>query len=1795
MDTSLHDPALHELLEGSADETVAAILRLRDPRQAPLAARLVARFGDIATCRLARGDILTVRADKAVISLKASRLVAPLAEPLDESIPEALPFLDERRPSGLKETGRGVVIGILDWGCDFAHPNLRHEDGCTRLLALWNQRETTRDAANRFGYGRIYTAAEINEALAAADPYKALGYHPASGDPDNNGAHGTHVADIAAGNGRAPGGPQGIAPQADLVFVHLSTWGSGGRANLGDSVGIMEAVDFVREVAAGRPWVINASVGRTGGGHEGLTLVEQGLDQALIAAPGHAIVQSTGNYFNQRMHASARLRSDQSRSFRWEVDAADITPNELEAWYSGRDVLQVDVKSPDGQLSMSVPLGEQALLSWKGREVGHAYHRAAEPNTGDNHIDIFLYSAAPPGIWEITLTGRDIVDGRVHLYVERDALCDGCQSRFAEEDVDPLFTTGTICNGLRTIAVGAYNAHGESPGTLAPFSSAGPTRDGRIKPDCVAPGVRILAARSTPAEGETTSLYTRRSGTSMAAPHVAGAIALIMEAAGPLPIHVTRSLLLNALDEPVPSLQELYRLGAGYLNVEKAVWAAREYANRTSKAHGWASTPELAETRAADQEEIDMEVAQEYQGTEVTAEPDEDEYVELLEYVRAIDSASAVKTTSMAGHVTEDESYKRTELDDFESGEEVLAPTEKMSPGAETVILAEERVTDGASSSSLLASLMGVEVVDPGFLFDALSAGVPEPKRYYERYFEIIGLPGKPLASTLEMGDILLRRALGEGNLAHVAILANGETFDQNEAVHHSAIVERSIPGRYAVVVEGGVKPHHQSDKFARLVFNSEGLTPLDQMILRLRPAAGEQHRTPATPPALPATTAIPDSALADEYIQAHRSRWCTPGQAGSGTCQSMIAPRSISRVVIHTIAVAPGRTLSGVQQVIRNWQRAGRVASAHYLIDRDGHTTQMVREANVAFHTGVRAYNRDSIGFEHADILNDPAPYTTALYERSAVLVRDIARRYGFNLVVHGIDSTVPGTASVIGHDNIPGATHSDPGPYWDWEYYAMLLRWDGHASQERPLRLVRQVTEIENAPSGWQVRERRMIPVAQAAIRNDPYGARYWRGQPDLESLPAVLEMTVEEPGIYKVSLWWPNVSNANTATPVEIEIVHPASSGLPSPAAQTVTVNQRPNFGRWNDVGRNFTITQRGTRVIVRIGRRTTQTGWVLADAVRLLRIGPAPALADETFQSLSWVQPESAAKSSGYQYFPSGAYLPTISGLPEGNGEEYWDPNNTNNPLLDTGSNKRGIKLSDHFTVDELARSGSKRFDVARIDPELVTCLEKIRRAVEKSVFINSGYRSWWHNVAIYKPNTAKKSRHCSGQAADIRVSQMSGLDLAKIAIDACGDNLGLGIADRYLHVDVRGRWACWGYGSRKAEYEREILAYRDQFRQGRTRQERVGKNERDERDWYAAEDSVEAHSPGRKWSRCPSHSAGDAQWAADTASIDYSHLGDVFNSQPFQFSADHLERLCQLNHFNVSDLSDEVLFGLRGCHIVEGHGENFASSVTLAEDVPDHFGYHCVLGIWKRSLHRLAVFDGSTVPSWGHMCLQKTRGGRRANMLPCGQYIYVVGTHRGQTITVPGAFQLQPECDIVVLRSDNNLVYEIGDRWDLCRPGDNIHPGFSPGYAHFSSAGCQTIPGSFVNKRHTGTWATFRRMAGLNPTNNQDKMGRRSYYVLLTGREARLVSKLTNTLTLARLRFGSSGSSVIALQNGLTKAGSNPGRADGVFGPVTAMAYIEWQNKKTADCIVSPVMAQQLGFDLFDPYQLGGMR
>jgi hypothetical protein len=186
-------------------------------------------------------------------------------------------------------------------------------------------------------------------------------------------------------------------------------------------------------------------------------------------------------------------------------------------------------------------------------------------------------------------------------------------------------------------------------------------------------------------------------------------------------------------------------------------------------------------------------------------------------------------------------------------------------------------------------------------------------------------------------------------------------------------------------------------------------------------------------------------------------------------------------------------------------------------------------------------------------------------------------------------------------------------------------------------------------------------------------------------------------------------------------------------------------------------------------------------------------------------------ELAAAPVEEEAFPSGLTLAPAAGA-TGKDQEHWDPNAAGLPLLATGSSVRSQRVAPNFTVGELVSSGGRAADVARISPALVRCLQAVRDRVGKPVTVTSGYRSWARNVEVYRARgqTPTKSRHCSGQAADISVAGMSGLDLAKAVIDAYGRDVAVGIGASYAHVDVRGTWARWSYASGEAA-RRDIAA------------------------------------------------------------------------------------------------------------------------------------------------------------------------------------------------------------------------------------------------------------------------------------------------------------------------------------------------------------------------------------------------
>jgi subtilisin family serine protease len=462
------------------------------------------------------------------------------------------------------------VVGIVDYGCDFAHKNFQSTSG-TRIEAIWHQGGAdTHDAP--FGYGALYERAAIDAALKQPAPYSTLGYGPARDTPHSQGTHGTHVMDIAAGNGGGSSVP-GFAPEASIIFVDVSSedipWQGPDvvTTSFGDSVRLLEAVRFIFDRAGTRPCVVNISLGTNGGPHDGTTLVERGLDRLVEEESNRAVVIAASNSYSDQIHAAGTVVPGASVEIKWNRPPSTGWQDELDIWYAGADRIAVELLMPDGTSAGIVEPGETGEAQESGKVVLLIASRLNDPNNGDNNIGIFIDDSLPTGVWTLRLIGRTVTNGRFNAWIERD---DTSQASFLD-NIEPDGTIGSISCGRHSLVAASYDAH-KSGTPLSWFSSAGPTRDGRQKPEIAAPGHAVAAAHSRTSTG-----IVIKSGTSMAAPAVTGTVALLLAEAAArgidLDIGRIRTLVTNNLAR-APGVQGWNsRWGGGMLDAAAAMAA----------------------------------------------------------------------------------------------------------------------------------------------------------------------------------------------------------------------------------------------------------------------------------------------------------------------------------------------------------------------------------------------------------------------------------------------------------------------------------------------------------------------------------------------------------------------------------------------------------------------------------------------------------------------------------------------------------------------------------------------------------------------------------------------------------------------------------------------------------------------------------------------------------------------------------------------------------------------------------------------------------------------------------------------------------------------------------------------------------------------------------------------------------------------------------------------------------------------------------------------------------------------
>ncbi|MBR2407391.1 MAG: S8 family serine peptidase [Lachnospiraceae bacterium] len=473
-------------------------------------------------------------------------------------------------------TGRGVLVAMIDSGIDYTHPDFRNEDGTTRIAALWDQtagngigRATKQredmetperilsEAGTAFvnlppeGYldGVLYTRDRINAALMGERTIDGGSLVPES---DLSG-HGTHVAGIAAGNGRASGGRyRGVAYESELLVVKLS----GTQADpFPQTTNLMAAVDFCVRYAAevGMPLSINLSFGNNEGAHDGRSLLETYLDTAALYGRT-CICIGTGNNASLGWHVGGTLfgggegnggsgdysQNDGRRRVVGRETEKEILfsvgPTErnirMGLWLSSLDTVEISFVSPSGTIRRLSATGDNTAIKGYsgasgvilpfGNSAAEVFVGEATPYRILREIGITLRSeegTLEEGIWRIRLRPVRILDGVYDIWIVRGG--QSTATRFLQATPERTLTIPSTAE--RPIAVAAYDGRTDS---ITSFSGRGYPRGangtGTIKPDLTAPGVDIVSC--APGGG-----YTTKTGTSMATPFVTGCAALLMQ------------------------------------------------------------------------------------------------------------------------------------------------------------------------------------------------------------------------------------------------------------------------------------------------------------------------------------------------------------------------------------------------------------------------------------------------------------------------------------------------------------------------------------------------------------------------------------------------------------------------------------------------------------------------------------------------------------------------------------------------------------------------------------------------------------------------------------------------------------------------------------------------------------------------------------------------------------------------------------------------------------------------------------------------------------------------------------------------------------------------------------------------------------------------------------------------------------------------------------------------------------------------------------------------------------------
>lgn len=431
-------------------------------------------------------------------------------------------------------TGKGVLIGIADWGFDYTHPvfydTLLSEN---RIRAAWDQDKIIGTPPEGFSHGAVYLTKE-ELALAQSDTFS-----------NTTDYHGTHVGGIAGGSG---GNTiyRGAGIESELVFSQMRN----------ETASALDAFQWMYSVAQqdGKRMVINNSWGtqRTNP-LDGTSLVSQAID--AMSDEGVVFVFSAGNNGGINFHLKKSFQNDSVKTrimgFEYSSDNK-LWGQTVSAWGEPGKPFSIQYRVLDNTNAL---LGTSEMFFTGDGPFFKDTFMVINEDTIFYNVNadaVHPLNGRPQFTLNVKCENQNLrsilyaeaIDGTVHFWNTRLTIFGG--GNWGKGFTAP--TSGYV-NGDKNYGIGhpgltnsviTSAAHITNFG-LTSFSSTGPRMDEMVKPDISAPGDQICSAlnyftkENFTAEATTefngrTYEFVRLSGTSMSAPMVAGIVALILEA-----------------------------------------------------------------------------------------------------------------------------------------------------------------------------------------------------------------------------------------------------------------------------------------------------------------------------------------------------------------------------------------------------------------------------------------------------------------------------------------------------------------------------------------------------------------------------------------------------------------------------------------------------------------------------------------------------------------------------------------------------------------------------------------------------------------------------------------------------------------------------------------------------------------------------------------------------------------------------------------------------------------------------------------------------------------------------------------------------------------------------------------------------------------------------------------------------------------------------------------------------------------------------------------------------------------